>query len=167
MKTLLLSLIMTTAFALQSGDTAPQFKAIATDGKTISLSDYIGKSNVVLYFYPEDMTGGCTREACEFRNDLPKYVAANTVVLGVSMDSQEKHQQFTEKEKLNFPLLVDGDGAICKAYGVPVDDRNPHRWTFLISKEGKIIKSYQKVDPRSHSVELLKDLADFQAAHTN
>jgi peroxiredoxin Q/BCP len=151
---------MTTA-ALEPGIQAPDFTAEATDGSHISLHDYKGKSNVVLYFYPEDMTGGCTREACHFRDDLDKYKAANTVVLGVSMDDREKHQKFTEKENLNFPLLVDKDGAICKAYNVPLEDEKyPERRTYLIGKDGKILKTYTHVDPRVHSAELLKDLSE-------
>lgn len=144
---------------LQPGDVAPDFKAESTDGSVISLSDYKGKSHVVLYFYPEDMTGGCTRQARCFRDDMPKYKAANTVVLGVSLDDRAKHQQFTEKENLNFPLLVDTDGAICKAYGVPVEGTWPERWTFLINKEGKIVKIYQKVNPTTNSQELLDEIA--------
>jgi len=166
MKVFLLSLLlMMTATVIQPGDQAPQFTAEATDGSHISLSDYKGKSNVILYFYPEDMTGGCTKEACSFRDDISKYQAANTVVLGVSLDDREKHQQFTEKEKLNFPLLVDKNGDICKAYGVPVDEgRWPKRWTFLIGKDGKVIKRYEKVNPTTHSEELLKDLAEHDAS---
>ena len=144
---------------LQAGDKAPDFSAIATDGSTINLHDYAGKQNVVLYFYPEDMTSGCTIEAHHFRDDAAKYAAANTVVLGVSLDTREKHVQFTEKDSLNFPLLVDTSGAICKAYGVPVSGTQPHRWTYLIGKDGKIIKVYQKVDPRIHSKEILDELA--------
>jgi len=152
--TLLISLMV------QPGDQAPAFSAVSTDGSIISLSDFIGKQNVVLYFYPEDMTGGCTKQAQCFRDDMPKYKAANTVVLGVSLDDQEKHKQFTEKENLNFPLLVDKDGAICKAYGVPVNENWPARWTFLINKEGRIVKKYEKVDPRTDSANLLKDLEE-------
>lgn len=140
------------------GDQAPAFSAVSTDGSVISLSDFIGKQNVVLYFYPEDMTGGCTKQAQCFRDDMPKYKAANTVVLGVSLDDQEKHKKFTEKENLNFPLLVDKDGAICKAYGVPVNDTWPERWTFLINKEGRIVKKYEKVNPTTNSADILKDL---------
>lgn len=166
MKHLVLSLLlMTTAAVLQPGDKAPEFTAEATDGSHISLHDYAGKSNVVLYFYPEDMTSGCTKEACNFRDDIQKYKAANTVVLGVSMDDREKHQQFTDKEKLNFPLLVDSSGAICKAYGVPVDGHWVKRWTFLIGKDGNIVKKYEKVNPTEHSEELLKDLSEYNASH--
>ena len=151
---------MMTAVSLEVGQDAPKFKALATDGSTISLDDFKGKSNVVLYFYPEDMTSGCTVEACNFRDDKPKFEALNTVILGVSMDPLEMHKQFTEKDHLNFPLLVDTTGTICKAYGVPAsEDRFPKRWTFLIDKNGKVAKIYQQVHPREHSAELQKDIA--------
>ena len=157
----------TAAVDLKPGDKAPDFTAEATDGSHISLHDYLGKSNVVLYFYPEDMTSGCTVEACNFRDDISKYKAANTVVLGVSKDTREKHQQFTEKDHLNFPLLVDTSGAICEAYGVPVNGHQPKRWTFLIGKDGKILKVYQKVDARAHSAELLQDIASLTHLSSN
>ncbi len=152
-------MIATAAVTLKAGDTAPAFTATATDGSTINLADYAGKQNVVLYFYPEDMTGGCTREACSFRDDLSKYAAANTAILGVSMDDQAKHRQFTQKDSLTFPLLVDTSGTICNAYGVPFSGHHAHRWTFLIGKDGKIVKTYHDVDPRIHSAELLADIA--------
>ncbi len=156
---------MSAVVELKAGDTAPNFKAEATDGTHISLHQYHGKQNVVLYFYPEDMTRGCTIEACKFRDDHDKFVAANTVVLGVSLDDRKKHIEFTEKDSLNFPLLVDKDSIICKEYGVPIDINWPRRWTFLIGKDGKIIKAYHKVDPRTHSEELLKDIAEHDAKH--
>lgn len=158
---LLITMLQSThTTVLQPGDAAPHFSAESTNGSTISLADFVGKSNLVLYFYPEDMTGGCTKQAQCFRDDMPKYKAANTVVLGVSLDDREKHQRFTEKESLNFPLLVDADGAICKAYGVPVEDRWPARWTFLINKEGKIVKVWQKANPTTNSQEILKELEE-------
>jgi len=166
MKAFILTLMLAaTAVTLKGGDAAPDFKAISTNGSTISLSDFVGKQNLVLYFYPEDMTGGCTREACNFRDDLSKYTAANTAIVGVSMDDLEKHRKFTTKDNLNFPLLVDTAGVICKAYGVPTDEHWAERWTFLIGKDGKIIKVYTHVDPRSHSVEILKDLADHASSN--
>ncbi|MFI5263983.1 MAG: peroxiredoxin [Candidatus Kapaibacterium sp.] len=149
-----------TDVTLQVGQDAPKFKTTSTDGSIISLDDFKGKSNVVLYFYPEDMTGGCTAEACAFRDDKSKFDALHTAILGVSMDPIEMHKQFTEKDHLNFPLLVDTTGTICKAYGVPAnEDRYPKRWTFLIDKNGKIAKIYQQVHPREHSAELQKDIA--------
>ena len=160
MLNLLFSLIMMTVVSLEVGQDAPKFKTGSTDGSIISLDDFKGKSNVVLYFYPEDMTSGCTVEACNFRDDKSKFEAINTVILGVSMDPIEMHKQFTEKDHLNFPLLLDTTGVICKAYGVPTsEDRYPKRWTFLIDKNGKIAKIYQQVHPREHSAELQKDIS--------
>jgi peroxiredoxin Q/BCP len=105
------------------------------------------------------MTSGCTVEACNFRDDKAKFQELHTVILGVSMDPIEMHKQFTEKDHLNFPLLLDTTGTITKAYGVPAeDDRYPHRWTFLIDKNGKIAKVYQKVHVRIHSEELQADI---------
>jgi thioredoxin-dependent peroxiredoxin len=146
---------------LKPGDKAPDFSAEATDGSNISLQQFRGKSNVILYFYPEDMTGGCTVEARNFRNDKSKFEAANTVILGVSLDDRAKHEAFTKKENLNFPLLVDSDATICNAYGVPIDweHRQPYRWSFLIDKSGKIVQAYRKVDSRTHSEEVLHDIA--------
>ncbi|MEP7235992.1 MAG: peroxiredoxin, partial [Ignavibacteriota bacterium] len=157
---LLIALLFTmTDVSLQVGQDAPKFTAQSTDGSMISLDQFKGKQNVVLYFYPEDMTGGCTAEACAFRDDKSKFDELHTAILGVSMDPIEMHRQFTEKDHLNFPLLVDTSGTICKAYGVPTsEDRYPKRWTFLIDKNGKIAKIYQQVHPREHSAELQKDV---------
>jgi peroxiredoxin Q/BCP len=148
-----------TDVSLQVGQDAPKFKAQVTDGSWVSLDDYKGKENVILYFYPEDMTSGCTVEACNFRDDKSKFDALHTVIFGVSMDPIEMHKQFTEKDHLNFPLIVDTTGTICRAYGVPLnEDRYPKRWTYLIDKNGKIAKIYQKVDVRIHSADLQKDI---------
>jgi peroxiredoxin Q/BCP len=148
---------------LQIGDTAPNFSAVSTDGSIISLSDYKGKKNVILFFYPEDMTGGCTIEACGFRDDKKIFDELGTVILGVSLDDQEKHKQFTEKDKLNFPLLVDEGGKMCAAYGVPIEEnRWPARHTFLIDKIGTIAKIYRSVKVREHSAQLQADIKAMQ-----
>src|SRR6476469_8352959 len=161
MKTLILSLIMATSVLLSPGDKAPNFSAESTNGTQISLTDFLGKQNVVLYFYPEDMTSGCTIEAHKFRDDQQKYKDANTVVLGVSLDNREMHQEFTEKDSLNFPLLVDANGKIAEAYGVPVDGHHVRRWTYLIGKDGTIIKKYDKVNVQTHSTDILADIAEY------
>jgi thioredoxin-dependent peroxiredoxin len=147
---------------LKPGDIAPDFSAESTDGSRISLGQFKGKSNVVLYFYPEDMTSGCTIEAQKFRDDRDKFTAANTVILGVSLDDRAKHEAFTKKDNLNFPLLADTDRAICTAYGVPINGHQPKRWTFLIGKDGKIARTYHSVDPKIHSEQLLKDIANLR-----
>ena len=168
-QSLFLSLLLITTMSapveLKPGDKAPDFKAVSTSGAHISLKQYHGKQNVVLYFYPEDMTPGCTIEEHHFRDDHKLFADANTVVLGVSLDSREKHEEFTLKDSLNFPLLVDTDTTICKAYGVPIDLNWPRRWTFLIGKDGKIVKVYHNVDVKKHSKELLHDIAAHDAAH--
>ncbi|HET6400436.1 MAG TPA: peroxiredoxin [Candidatus Kapabacteria bacterium] len=147
---------------LKPGDTAPDFSAESTDGSRISLDQFKNKSNVILYFYPEDMTSGCTIEAQKFRDDRDKFKAANTAILGVSLDDRAKHEAFTKKDNLNFPLLADVDSRICNAYGVPVNpaNRHPARWTFLIGKDGKIKQTYRSVDPKTHSEQLLRDIAN-------
>ena len=163
---MLAAIFAVTPKELSPGDQAPNFKAESTDGKRISLHDYIGKSNVVLYFYPGDMTKGCTIEACKFRDEMGQFKKANTVILGVSLDSREKHEEFTKADNLNFPLLVDKDTAICRAYGVPLAfDKYLSRWTFLIGKDGKIVHVYKDVDPRTHSLALLQDVWKYNKSH--
>jgi peroxiredoxin Q/BCP len=153
---------------LSPGDKAPNFKVESTNGKRISLHDYLGKSNVVLYFYPGDMTKGCTIEACSFRDELAQFKKANTVVLGVSLDSRKKHQEFTKKDSLNFPLLVDRDTSISRSYGVPLAfDKYLSRWTFLIGKDGKIVHVYKDVNPKTHSIALLQDVWAYNKSHPN
>jgi peroxiredoxin Q/BCP len=165
---LLLAFLFAAAFTapivMEPGMKAPDFTATSTNGTKISLRDYLGKSNVVLYFYPADLSGGCTVEACKFRDTRSDFLAANTVILGVSLDDRSKHQEFTTKDSLNFPLLVDSDSTICREYGVPVaKGKYAARWTFLIDKNGKIAQVYRKVDVRTHSDELLKDISALNA----
>ncbi len=149
---------------LQPGNPAPDFTAMATDGGTITLSQYRGAHNVVLFFYPEDDTAGCTREACDFRDAGDLYAAADAVVLGVSTDSRESHQAFSSKYGLNFPLLVDGDHAICNAYGVPVDERWAARVTFLIGRDGVIKRTWEAVRVVGHADEVLQAVRDLGGA---
>lgn len=159
MSLFLLPLLIMSTQLLSKGDKAPAFSALATSGQNISLSDYAGKQAVVLYFYPEDDTKGCTVEACAFRDETAEYTKRHVVVLGVSMDSVDSHKKFTEKFSLNFPLLADIDGSICKAYGVELQmGRYPQRVTYIIDKNGVIADVFPKVDPRVHSPEVLKAL---------
>jgi peroxiredoxin Q/BCP len=143
---------------LTVGQAAPDFTVKTTSGEPITLSDYRGSKSVVLYFYPEDDTPGCTIEACAFRDDKPLYDTADTVILGVSLDDADAHQRFTGKFSLNFPLLADTDGAICAAYGVNVSDRWPARVTYLIDKRGLILRVFPKVGVQTHSREILEIL---------
>jgi peroxiredoxin Q/BCP len=149
---------------LQPGDEAPDFTATATDGNVIALHDYFGRTNVVLYFYPEDDTSGCTREACEFRDAKASFDVTDAVILGVSGDDQGTHKAFTDKYALNFPLLVDSDGAICDLYGVPRHERYPARVTFLIDTDGIIRHVWEKVNPTGHAAEVHEKLAELRVA---
>ncbi len=146
---------------LQTGATAPDFSLPSQEDTSVSLSQYKGKW-VVLYFYPKDMTTGCTIEAHNFQRDLPKYDALNAVVLGVSLDTVESHKTFCTKDSLTFKLLADPDHKVIDAYGVPISGMGPvkfaHRDTFLISPEGKIVKSWSGVNPNTTSDDILAEL---------
>ena len=147
---------------LEVGAAAPDFSLASQEDAKISLSQYKGKW-VVLYFYPKDMTSGCTIEAHNFQRDLPKYDALNAVVLGVSLDSVESHKTFCSKDSLTFKLLADPDHKGIDAYGVPVTGMGPMKFakrdTFLISPAGKIAKVWTGVNPNTHSEEVLAEIA--------
>ena len=167
MKCLIAALIatgLTAAFGEvpRNGQTAPPVSLPAQDGKTVQLSDFPGKW-IVLYFYPKDMTPGCTIEAHNFQRDLDKFTAANAVILGVSVDSTESHTQFCTKESLTFHLLSDPEHKVVDEYG---SYKTPPgfalRNTFLIAPDGKIARVWTGVDPRHHSEEVLAALAELQ-----
>ena len=148
-----------------AGQKAPTFTLPSQEGKPISLDSYHGKW-VVLYFYPKDMTPGCTVEAHNFQRDLSKYEAQNAVILGVSVDTVDSHKGFCTKESLNFKLLADPDhrvvdkyGSVMQFGGMTLAARN----TFLIDPAGVIRKVYLKVGPEGHSSEVLGDLQQLQA----
>lgn len=140
------------------GSAAPNFTLSSQEDKPVSLSDYKGKW-VVLYFYPKDMTSGCTIEAHNFQRDQSKYDALNAVVLGVSLDTVESHKTFCTKDSLTFKLLADPNHKVIEAYGVPIKSFGPmhfaERDTFLISPEGKVVKQWQVKDIQAHSGEVL------------
>jgi peroxiredoxin Q/BCP len=145
----------------KEGDPAPAFEAQDQNGKLHSLKQYRGKK-VVLYFYPKDMTTGCTVEACQFRDRKADIAKEGAVVLGVSADSVANHKKFEAKEKLNFTLLSDPKKELIKAYGVwgkKVFMGNKYmgilRTTFVIDEQGKILKVFQKVSPKGHDEEIL------------
>ena len=142
----------------QAGTAAPDFTAQTTSGKTVHLSDFRGKK-LVLYFYPKDDTPGCTVESCGLRDQYQKIRELDAEVLGVSVDSVESHQKFTEKFHLPFQLLADTDKSITKAYGV-LNDKSTvaRRVTFLIDEHGKILKTFQTVKPDQHPQEILDAL---------
>ncbi len=132
------------------------------------LSDYLGKW-VVLYFYPKDDTPGCTAEACSFRDNLADLKKYGVEILGVSKDSVKSHQKFSEKYSLNFPILSDESIETIKAYGAYGEKKfmgktfkGVLRVTFLIDKKGYIKKKYEKVSPKDHALEILKDIKDLE-----
>jgi peroxiredoxin Q/BCP len=144
------------------GQAAPTFTLPSQDGTQISLKDFHGKW-VVLYFYPRDMTTGCTIEAHKFQDSLPQFEAKHAVVLGVSVDSKEMHQQFCTKDSLTFRLLSDPDHTVVSAYGslggfngASMANRN----TFLIDPKGKIAKVWTKVNPNTSASDVLAVLPD-------
>ncbi len=139
------------------GQTAPAFTLPNQEGQPVDLSSYHGKW-VVLYFYPKDMTQGCTIEAHNFQRDLDKYKALNAVILGVSVDTVDSHKQFCTKDSLSFTLLADPEKTVVEKYGslgnygpMQIANRN----TFLINPDGKIVKVWTKVNPQVHSPEVL------------
>ena len=146
---------------LSVGDTAPSFTVKDTNGNTVTLSDYAGKT-VVLYFYPKDDTPGCTKEACSFRDSHAAYQGKDITVFGVSLDDEVSHQAFTSKFNLPFPLLADTEGKITKAYDVE-GERNGMRYatrvTYVIGSDGKIAKVYSSVNTETHADDILADLS--------
>jgi thioredoxin-dependent peroxiredoxin len=150
---------------LAEGAMAPDFTLAASNGKNVRLSDFKGRS-VVLYFYPKDDTPGCTKEACAFRDNLPKFGAMDAVVLGVSKDSPDSHADFTKKYGLNFTLLSDEDLKVNKLYGTWVEKENygkkywgTERSTFVLGKDGRIRKVFRKVKVEGHEKEVLQALS--------
>jgi peroxiredoxin Q/BCP len=148
---------------LKVGDTAPDFSLLDDNGLPVSLKDYLGKRNVVLYFYPKDFTSGCTTEACSFRDDHKLYEDKGAVVIGVSLDTVESHKKFSEKYRLPFAILSDHNKEVAKAYGVlGIGGLLTKRVTFIINKEGKITHIFPKVDVKHHSEEVLKALEELE-----
>jgi peroxiredoxin Q/BCP len=151
------------ASTLKVGDNAPEFTAKASDGSTVKLSDFTGKQNVVLYFYPKDDTPGCTKQACGIRDAFGEFKGVDAVVFGVSFDSVESHKKFIEKHKLPFRLLADTDKKIAIAYGAAeADSPVAQRMTFIINKQGKIAYVNPRVNPGTHVGEIRAFLAGMQ-----
>jgi len=146
------------------GQAAPDFALPSQDGSPVSLKEFRGKW-VVLYFYPKDNTPGCTVEAHNFQQDLPKYEALNAVIVGVSVDSSDSHKDFCAKQGLTFKLAADTDKKVVEEYGslkemmgMKLASRN----TFLVDPEGKIAKEWIGVKPAGHSAEVLAVLAELE-----
>lgn len=149
---------------LEAGKKAPAFTLPSDKGEMISLKDFAGKK-VILYFYPKDLTPGCTIEACDFRDASPKVKRKKAVVLGISRDPVKLHAKFRDKHNLNFPLLSDEDGKICEAYGVWQKKKfmgrsfmGIVRTTFLIDEQGKIEKVFPSVKVAGHIDEVLESI---------
>lgn len=149
---------------IPAGIPAPDFELLDDTNSLRKLSDYHGR-NIVLYFYPKDDTPGCTREACNFRDDYSAYEKAGVVILGVSPDDVVSHIKFKKKFQLQFPLLADDGHAVCDLYGVwgpkkfmGKEYEGVLRTTFLIDTEGKIKRVFENVRPAEHSLKLLADL---------
>jgi peroxiredoxin Q/BCP len=144
------------------GSKAPDFTLQSQEGKTISLKDFHGQW-VVLYFYPKDMTPGCTIEAHNFQRDLDQYKEKKAAIVGVSADTVDSHQQFCTKESLSFRLLADPNKEVIAEYGSLAPNGNyALRNTFLIDPDGVIRKVYTKVNPTPHSQDVLADLATLE-----
>ena len=160
----MLSLALPLAAALaaevpQVGQEAPGFSLPSQEGAPVSLKEFRGKW-VVLYFYPKDMTQGCTIEAHNFQQDLPKYQQQNAVIVGVSVDSTDSHKEFCAKESLTFKLLSDTDKKVVDAYGSLGSRGVASRNTFLVDPSGHIVKEWVGVNPSKHSEEVLAALAE-------
>ena len=176
MKKILTAMIATSAVAFTlmaanetqtqpaAGKPAPGFTLTAGDGSQVNLKDYRGKW-VVLYFYPKDFTGGCTMEAKNFERDRAKYDPLNAVILGVSVDSAQSHKDFCAKEGLNFKLLSDPDAKVSTEYGSVMEYKGQKlaaRNTFIIDPKGDVAKVFVKVNPTTHSEDVMKALAELE-----
>jgi len=146
------------------GKKAPAFSLLDQEGKMQSLSDFLGKP-LLLYFYPKDMTPGCTIEAREFKKSFKALREAGLQVVGVSKDSVTSHKKFCDKEGLPFPLLSDMEGEVIERYGVWKKKTlygrtfmGVSRESFLIDKHGNVVKHYEKVKPGEHAKEVLVDV---------
>jgi thioredoxin-dependent peroxiredoxin len=158
---------------LSVGDKAPSFKAIADDGSIWDIQNILGEKIIVVYFYPAAMTGGCTKQACSYRDYREDLLSVGVEVVGVSGDKVQNLKLFKQAENLNFTLLSDEKGDIAKAFGVPVGDGatikrtiggteyelarevTTRRWTFIVGKNGKIIYKNDSVQAENDAEEVL------------
>ena len=155
------------ASAALQGKKAPAFALSDADGKTVALKDLIGSNNLVLYFYPRDMTPGCTVEACSFRDNLAPLKALGAKVVGISADSSDSHARFAAKHALNFPLLADPGNKVCQLYGVYKkkslygrEFMGIERTTFVIDKSGVVRRVFPKVKVDGHTEEVIATLKE-------
>lgn len=174
-----LAIFIFTSFAVSGqqgltvGDKVPEFKALADNGSIWSIKEFLGKKNIVVYFYPAAMTGGCTKQACSYRDHKDELQSADVVVVGISGDKIENLRLFKQAENLNFTLLSDEKGDIAKAFGVPVGEGaaikrtvggtehelvrgvTAKRWTFIVGKDKKIIYRNESVNAEKDSEDVL------------
>lgn len=146
------------------GSAAPGFHLQDQDGAWHDLSDYRGQW-LAVYFYPKDDTPGCTTEACNFRDNIHQFQAIDAAVVGISVDDVDSHKEFATKYKLPFTLLADVGGEVCESYGVLRDFKAMKmatRQSFLVNPDGVIVKHYTKVDPDTHTQEVLADIEAFR-----
>ena len=155
-------------FAIGLNEPVPAFEAIDDEGNVWKSTDHIGKKMVVLYFYPADMTGGCTAQACGYRGRKESFARLNAEVIGVSGDTAKNHQVFKKAHQLNFTLLADTDGKIAELFGVPVSKgektvtksidgvdvdltrtATAKRWTFIIDRNGKVVHRDDRVNAKA------------------
>ena len=148
---------------VKEGKKAPDFSGKNQDGKPVKLSSFKTKKNIVLYFYPKDMTPGCTTEACDFKDQFKKF--KNTIIIGISADSSERHRKFIDKYNLPFELIADESKKICEKYGVWQEKKlygktymGIVRSTFIIDKIGIVQKIFTKVKVKGHVDEVLEFL---------
>ncbi len=162
---------------LKVGDNAPHFKAVADNGETWNSKNVIGRKNLVVYFYPAAMTGGCTKQACAYRDSRDDLSSVDAEVVGISGDEVKNLELFKQAHNLNFTLLSDPDGSIARLFGVPTREGErsierevngsmhtltrgltTSRWTFIIDKEGKVIYRSTNVDVAEDSQAVLREL---------
>ncbi len=159
---------------LKVGDKAPEFSATTDDGSVWDLKNYVGKQNIIVYFFPAAMTSGCTKEACAYRDVKNEIQSADALVVGISGDNVEGLKLFKKAENLNFPLLSDSNGEIAAKFGVPTRDGGKitreidgksydlergvtaSRWTFIINKEGNIVNINEQVDAPNDATQVLQ-----------
>lgn len=148
---------------IKPGDSAPDFTLPSDGGGEVSLSALRGKK-VILYFYPKDLTPGCTTESCDFRDALPDFEGTDATVIGLSRDSAARHDKFKAKYDLNFPLAADEEGTVCEAYGVWVEKSmygrkymGIERSTFLVDGDGVVRQVWRKVKVKGHAQDVLQE----------
>jgi peroxiredoxin Q/BCP len=175
---LILSLLCIPVSAVEVGEPAPAFESLDDTGTLWKSKDHFGKQLLVVYFYPADLTGGCTAQACGYRDRMDTLTASGAEIIGISGDSVENHKLFKQIHQLNFTLLSDGDGSIASAFGVPVsvgektvvksiDNKEvplvrtatASRWTFVIDRSGNVVHKDAKVNARSDPETISKVIA--------